>query len=117
MAPKRGGRWAEMGGGSSHPLLPLFPPPPGPPDDDDGFVVVVVEEDLSSAEKGFKIPLALSADAEPAGNEAASDRSQMESSARPWATLARRPTVQTMVESSVSSRTASWEGSRWEART
>jgi len=41
----------------------------------------------------------------------------MESRARPWATEARRPTVQTMVASRVSSREARREGSRWAART
>lgn len=41
----------------------------------------------------------------------------MESSARPWAVLARRPTVQTMAASSWSSSEASAAGSRCAART
>lgn len=84
------------------------------------FVAEEVEEDdddRSKAEKGFKIPAAFSADADPGGSDADRERSQMESSARPCATEARRPTVQTIVASRVSSSRASWVGFRWAART
>ena len=73
--------------------------------------------DLSKAENGFNTAAAASAEAEEGGKDAERDRSQMESSAHPWATEALRPTVQTMVASRVSSRRASWVGSRWAART
>lgn len=108
MAPKRGGKCAETGGGSFHPLLPA-----------PVFAAEEEEDDdcLSKAENGFNIVAAFSAAAESEGNEAARDRSQIESSALPCATEARRPTVQTMVESRVSSNHESWEGSRWAERT
>lgn len=114
MAPKRGGRWAETGGGSFHPLLLL--PPPGV----DGLLLLAdggAPADLSKAEKGLRTAAAASAEADEDGSDEDSERSQMESSARPWATDARRPTVQTMVASRVSSSRASWAGSRWAART
>lgn len=121
MAPNRGGRWAETGGGSFHPLLL-------PVDVDVDELTLLEDEvgaaapaDLSKAENGFKIAAAAAAAPaeaeEEGGSDAERERSQMESSARPWATEARRPTVQTMVASRVSSREASRAGSRWAART
>lgn len=53
----------------------------------------------------------------PSGTADRNDRSQMLSSARPWAVLARRPTVQMMAASSWSSNEASNEGFLCAART
>uniref|UniRef100_A0A8H7N3A6 Uncharacterized protein n=1 Tax=Bionectria ochroleuca TaxID=29856 RepID=A0A8H7N3A6_BIOOC len=87
MAPKSGARCADTTGTS--PLLSLSS----------------VEKSLSSCTSGTS------------DTADRNDLSQTLSSARPWAMLARRPTVQMTAASSWSSKSKRDFGSRWAART
>lgn len=95
MTPKRGARWAEAGGRES----------------------VCAFAERSKAEKFFKT-FNVSAEASVDGGIAEKNaRSQIDNSARPWATEARRPTVHMMAASSASSRSRRRSGLRCPART
>lgn len=116
ITPKRGARWADIAGGSS---LSGFPFDNEDEFDDEENVVCFFRR----AEKDFNGEDSLEEEEEwgggdgDDGTEVANDRSQIERRARPWATEARRPTVQMMVASRVSSSSCRREGSRYAART
>lgn len=93
IAPKSGARCADTGGSAEL---------PDPTDTEEVFI---------RATNGLR------ASAASLGAEDAKERSQMESSARPWAVEARLPTVQTMAASSRSSSSVTDAGERCDART
>jgi hypothetical protein len=95
IAPNRGPRWAETAGRSF--------------DDADDEERKRPENSFSTSDVVVVQGLA--------GRAVLKDRSHIESRARPWATDARRPTVQMMAASRASSRSTRSVGLRWAART